>query len=86
MGKVTNITKWECDRCGRKLYAAPGDPEAATWVEASRTNASGDRMSFVLCTDCSKSHSDLATRHDSEFTAFINEYKKHDYEDGKEAR
>lgn len=84
MPRMDNITAYECDRCGRKLYAAPGDPEAATWAQPTRTNAKGDSMAIVLCTDCARAYTDLASRHDSEFTAFVNEYKKPDRGDREE--
>lgn len=86
MPKIDNITKWECDRCGLKLYAAPGDPEAATWAQPTRTNAKGESMAMTLCAECARVYGDIAGRHDGEVTAFINEYRKSDFDNGREER
>lgn len=84
MPRIDNITKWECDRCGRKLYAAPGDPEASTWAQPVRTNVKGDAMAMTLCTECSRVYVDIVGRHDGEISAFINECR--DIGNGREER
>lgn len=73
MPKVDNITQWECDRCGSKLFAAPGDPEAKQWGQPRRLSMRGDESQPVLCPACMEDYAALASRQDSEFTAFLNE-------------
>lgn len=73
MPRSDGFTKFECDRCGAKLYAAPEDPTAKQWGLAKRINASGNEGSQVLCPTCMKDYQNFASKQDSEYVQFLNE-------------
>lgn len=68
MPKYENITEWECDRCGAKTFATPGDGTEKSWGQPTRTLADGSSSTSTLCPGCLADYKLIAAAHDKEMT------------------
>lgn len=66
-----NISEWECDRCGEKHFAHAGDSYVKNWTQPTRYNSAGDKITAVLCPNCSAAYADLMEVHDKNFAEFL---------------
>lgn len=73
MAKTENISLYECDRCGEKYYAIPGDEYAKGWSQPTRESASGAKSSPCLCPLCTKDYKSLLAAQDEMYAKWINE-------------
>lgn len=73
MGKITNLTQMECDRCGAKEVLTQGAPNTSYWHDVQRTSSDGVTVERLLCDDCYKSYAQLVSNQDAEFEAFMEE-------------
>lgn len=71
MGKIENITEWECDRCGEKYFAPPEDGYAKQWGQPKRINSSLDEATCTLCPECLSEYKMLVATHDKDFATFL---------------
>lgn len=71
MGKIKNLTQYECDRCGEKEVISDGAPATSFWHDISRLSADGVRVERLLCDSCYKEYVQLVANEDSAFNQFM---------------
>ncbi len=71
MGKTENVTMIECDRCGEKYFAPPGDAYIKEWGQPKRINSSLNEATCTLCPVCLSDYKTLVAKHDKDFISFL---------------
>ena len=71
MGRTSNLTKYECDRCGAKEIFTADAPGVADWQEITRSTAEGAQRHVLLCPACWPSYKDLVQQEDQSFNGWM---------------
>lgn len=72
MPVYTNISQYECDRCGYKDYVTDeADPTLKSWRVVKRLTSREDVSELVLCPRCAPDWDRLMAQHDEDVTKFL---------------
>lgn len=71
MGKIRNLTQYECDRCDEKEVISEGAPAAGFWHDISRLSADGVKVERLLCDSCYKEYAQFVSSEDVAFNSFM---------------
>lgn len=71
MPRTTNITRYQCDRCGKAEYLSEGDPAAGDWRDIERITADNARNARLLCKECNAAYKKLTADQDAAFNKFM---------------
>lgn len=75
MGKTTDLTAYECDRCGRKDFLQASDLQVRDWYDVTRVTTSSTTAPYVLCGTCWTVYQSLLKQQTGEFEKFLEEGK-----------
>jgi ribosomal protein S27AE len=76
MAKISDFTKYVCDRCGKIEYLPADATTVNRWYQIKRITADTIPQDKLFCASCYQAYQELMVKQDAAYNDFMNNLEK----------